>query len=101
VVSADGGQHWREIVLAAPGGVGAVTALTAAGGGFVAAGQSGPPGQHTVTWTSPDGLTWSTAATASANVGRITALAASGDAGTVTGTAQQGTAASAVAVPAP
>ena len=100
VVSEDGGQHWRQIVLAAPGGVGAVTALTAAGGGFVAAGQSGPPGQHTVTWTSPDGLTWSTAAPASANVGRITALAASGDAGTVTGTAQQGTAASAVAVPA-
>ena len=77
-----------------------MTALTTAGGGFVAAGQTGQAGQQTVTWTSPDGLIWSTAATASANVGRITALAASGTAGTVTGTAQQGTAASAVAVPA-
>jgi hypothetical protein len=104
VVSADGGQHWRQIVLAAPGGVGAVTALTAAGGGFTAAGQTGQAGsagRHTVTWTSPDGLTWSTAAPADANVGRITALAAAGDAGTVTGTAQQGTAASAVTVPSP
>ena len=38
-VSADGGHHWRQFVLSAPGGLGAVTALTAAGAGFVAAGQ--------------------------------------------------------------
>ncbi len=62
VVSADGGRSWRPIVLPAPGGIGTVTALTAAGGGFVASGQAGPAGAaRAVTWSSPDGLTWSAA----------------------------------------
>ena len=101
VVSTDGGQHWSQIVLPAPGGVGAVTALTAAGSGFVAAGQAGPAGadQHTVTWSSPDGRSWSAAAPAGGQVGQITALSAAG--GTVTGTAQQGADPSVVTIPAP
>ena len=101
VVSADGGQHWSQIVLPAPGGVGVVTALTAAGGGFVAAGQAGPAGgaQQTVTWSSRDGLSWSAATPAGGQAGQITALSAAG--GTVTGTAQQGAGPSVVTIPAP
>ena len=58
-VSSDGGRHWREAVLRAPAGPATVTALTAAGGGFVAAGLSGPPGdQVMLSWWSPDGLSW-------------------------------------------
>ena len=100
VVSADGGQHWSQIVLPAPGGAGVVTALTADGGGFVAAGQAGPAGgaQQTVTWSSRDGLSWSAAAAAAAG-GQITALSAVG--GTVTGTEQQGADPSVVTIPAP
>jgi hypothetical protein len=100
VVSADGGQHWSQLVLPAPGGVGTVTALTAAGNGFVAAGQAGPAGgaQQTVTWSSRDGLSWS-AATAAPAGGQITALSAVG--GAVTGTEQQGADPSVVTIPAP
>jgi hypothetical protein len=104
VVSADGGRHWRQIVLAAPAGLGAVTALTAAGGGFVAAGQAGPAGaQRAVIWSSADGLTWSAATPAARGVRQITALAAAGGTvtGTVTGTAQQGAVPSVVTIPAP
>ncbi len=92
VVSADGGRHWHQIVLTAPGGLGAVTALTAAGSGFVAAGQAGPAhAQRAVTWSSPDGLAWPAPAPAPAGAGshQITALTAAGH--TVTGTAQAGT----------
>ena len=101
VVSADGGQHWSQLVLPAPGGVGTVTALTAAGNGFVAAGQAGPAGgaQQTVTWSSRDGLSWSAATPAGGRAGQITALSAAG--GTVTGTGQQGADPSLVTIPAP
>jgi serine/threonine protein kinase len=98
--SADGGQNWRQIVLEAPGGLGTVTSLTAAGSGFVAAGQAGPAGaQRAVTWSSPDGLSWPAATPASGGVRQITALSASG--GTVTGTAQQGAAPFVVTLAAP
>lgn len=98
VVSTDGGRHWRQILLDGPAGLGSVTALTAAGSGFVAAGQAGPAGaQHAVTWSSPDGLTWSAATPVSA--GQITALTAAD--GTVSGTAQRGAAPSVVTLAAP
>ena len=98
VVSADGGKTWRQIMLPAPGGVGAVAALTAAGNGFVAAGVAGPAGaQHAVTWSSPDGMTWSAATPVSA--GQITALSAMG--AVVSGAAQRGTGPSVVTFPAP
>jgi hypothetical protein len=89
VVSADGGRHWHQVVLTAPGGLGAVTALTEAGSGFVAAGQSGPPrAQRAVTWTSPDGLTWPAPTPIGGGTHQITALSAAGH--TVTATTQSG-----------
>jgi hypothetical protein len=89
VVSADGGRHWHQTVLAAPGDLGAVTALTSAGSGFVAAGEAGPRGaERAVTWSSPDGLTWPAPAPAGGGARQITALSAVGD--TVTATAQAG-----------
>jgi hypothetical protein len=98
VVSTDSGSHWRQVPLGAPAGSAAVTALTAAGNGFVAAGLAGPAGaQHAVTWSSPDGLTWSAAAPVTA--GQITALTATG--GTVSGTAQRGAGSSVVTLAAP
>jgi len=98
VVSKDNGIHWRQILLTAPAGLGSVTALTPAGSGFVAAGEAGPPGaQHAVTWSSPDGETWSAATPVSA--GQITALTVTGD--TVSGTAQRGAAPSIVTLAAP
>jgi len=98
VVSADGGKTWRQILLSAPGGAGAVAALTAAGNGFVAAGMAGPAGaQHAVTWSSPDGITWSAAAPVS--TGQITALSALGS--TVSGAAQRGAEPSVVTFAAP
>jgi hypothetical protein len=57
--STDGGRHWHETVLAGPAGPAAVTAVTPAGGGFVAAGLTGQPGaQAMLIWWSPDGLSW-------------------------------------------
>jgi hypothetical protein len=98
VVSPDGGKTWRQILLAAPGGAGAVAALTAAGNGFVAAGVAGPAGaQHAVTWSSPDGMTWSAATPVSA--GQITALSAVG--AVVSGAAQRGAGPSVVTFAAP
>ena len=98
VVSADGGKTWRQILLSAPGGVGSVAALTAAGNGFVAAGMAGPAGaQHAVTWSSPDGITWSAATPVSA--GQITALSAVG--AVVSGAAQRGAEPSVVTFAAP
>jgi len=98
VVSADGGKTWRQIMLSAPGGIGAVSTLTAAGNGFVAAGVAGPAGdQHAVTWSSPDGMTWSAATPVSA--GQITALSAVGS--TVSGAAQLGAEPSVVTLAAP
>ena len=98
VVSTDGGRQWRQILLDAPGGVGSVTTLTAAGNGFIAAGEAGPAGaQHAVTWSSPDGQTWSAATPVSA--GQITALTGVG--GTVSGTAQHGAVPTVVTLTAP
>jgi hypothetical protein len=58
-VSGDDGRTWREVILRAPAGPAAFTALTAAGSGFVAAGLSGVPGNQAVlAWWSPDGLSW-------------------------------------------
>ena len=90
VVSTDGGLHWNPpIALGTAGGQdGRVTALTVAGSGFAAAGQAGPAGaQRTVTWRSPDGLTWSKAAPTASGTSAVTALTAAGR--TVTGAAQQ------------
>ncbi|HEY0937643.1 MAG TPA: hypothetical protein VGD91_28380 [Trebonia sp.] len=103
--SADGGAHLTQIVLKAPGGPAAVTAVTAAGDGFVAAGRSGPAGaQHAVTWTSADGLTWSAATPVpTAGGSQITALAASDDPGAgsaLTAAAQRGASPALLTVPA-
>ena len=58
-VSADGGRTWRDTRLPAPPAPAAVTALTAAGHGFVAVGHTGPPGRPVMlAWWSADGLTW-------------------------------------------
>jgi hypothetical protein len=86
------------VLLPASGG-GKITALTASGAGFVAAGEAGPAsGQHPVMWTSPDGVTWSTAAPANgAHV--ITALAGSGNA--TLAASQQDTGPSPLTFPAP
>jgi hypothetical protein len=100
MVSEDGGQHWQQVVLSAPDGLGTVTALTAAGPGFVAAGQAGPAGaQHTVAWGSPDGSSWSAATPIGGKADQVTALTASG--GTVTGTAEQGASPSVLTLPDP
>ena len=65
-VSADGGRTWRESVLPAPSSPAVVTALTAAGRGFVAVGHPGLPGQPgMLTWWSANGVTWHYAGPAS------------------------------------
>jgi hypothetical protein len=89
VVSADGGKQWHQVTLAAHGRLGTVTALTAVGGGFVAAGRAGPAhAQQTVTWSSPNGTDWSAAASAGLGSWEITVLMRAGN--EVTGVAQQG-----------
>jgi hypothetical protein len=89
VVSTDGGGQWRQIVLPSPDGLGVISALTATPDGFTAAGVVGRGGsQHAVTWTSPDGLTWSPPTQTAGS--EITALAVVG--ATVAGTAERGTA---------
>jgi hypothetical protein len=98
VVSADGGGQWRQVVLQAPDGLGVITALTVTPKGFTAAGIVGRSGaQHAVTWTSPDGLTWS--APAQAPGSEITALGLVGS--TVVGAAEQGASPTLVPLPAP
>jgi hypothetical protein len=98
VVSTDSGSHWGQIALGATPWSAAVTALTPAGNGFVATGLAGPAGaQHAVTWSSPDGLTWSAATPV--NAGQITALTATGS--TVSGTAQRGASPTVVTFAAP
>jgi hypothetical protein len=100
MVSEDGGQHWQQIVLSAPDGLGTITALTAAGTGFVAAGQAGPAGaQHAVAWGSTDGSSWSAATPIGGKADQVTALDASGS--TVTGTAEQGASPSMFTLPVP
>jgi hypothetical protein len=81
VTSADGGLHWRGTSLGGSGRYagphGTVTAVTADGSGFLAAGLVG---QRAVTWTSPDGITWSPGTPASSGTQAITALATEGNA---------------------
>jgi hypothetical protein len=97
VASADGGGQWRQVVLQASDGLGLITALTATSKGFTAAGIVGRSGaQHAVTWTSPDGLTWS--APAQAPGSEITALGLVGSA--VVGSAEQGASPTLVSLPA-
>jgi hypothetical protein len=70
-VSADGGRTWRESVLPAPPSPAVVTALTAAGRGFVAVGHPGLPGQPgLLTWWSANGVTWHYAGPAGGGVPR-------------------------------
>jgi hypothetical protein len=98
VVSADGGGQWRQVVLPAPDDLGVITALTATPKGFTAAGIVGRSGaQHAVTWTSQDGLTWSSPVQAAGT--EITALALTG--GTVAGTSEQGATPTLVPLPGP
>jgi len=97
-VSVDGGAQWRQIVLTAPDGLGVITALTATPGGFTAAGLAGKGGSvRTVTWTSPDGLTWSQPTQTTDS--EITALAAAGT--VVVGTSERGATPAVVTFPQP
>jgi hypothetical protein len=102
VVSADGGWHWHQVVVATPGGTGKVTTVTAAGGGFIAAGQAGRDGRwQPVTWTSPDGIHWSQAHPAPASTRQITAMTLSGGSVTGAAAAQDGGGPVMLAMPAP
>jgi hypothetical protein len=61
-VSMDGGTSWQGVTLSSPGTRVVVTALTASGTGFVAAGQAGQSGDPVaVVWTSADGKNWTAA----------------------------------------
>jgi len=97
VVSDDGGLHWKGTAIggygAFAGPQGTVTAVASDGSGFLAAGLIGPRGsERAVTWTSPDGLTWSQAMPASNGTQAITALtSAGGTVAQVAVTAQYGT----------
>jgi hypothetical protein len=89
-VSTDDGITWHEATLPSPGPQAAVTALSASGAGYVAAGQSGQPGgtqAAAVLWTSPDGMNWAPARRvpdpAGGTVAVITSLTSAG--GTVSG----------------
>jgi hypothetical protein len=88
-VSANDGSTWSPTSLPLPkGGSGAVTALTAAGGGFTATGTEGQPGaQNVVVWLLMKGAspssTWATATPAGTGLAgpgtqAITGLADSG-----------------------
>jgi hypothetical protein len=92
-VSVNAGASWTLAQLPVPGGAGTVTALTAAGGGFVAAGTDGTAGnEDVVIWTLPPGMPPGTRWTEAAPMGiglsgpgtqAVTALTAQG--ATVTG----------------
>jgi hypothetical protein len=106
VYSADGGVHWQATAIgnygAFAGPQGTVTALTAGGPGFVAAGLTGPPGgQHAVTWTSPDGATWTTAIPARPGTQEITALSSAGTSVTSIAAVTSGSGTTTVEVTAP
>jgi hypothetical protein len=73
-LSEDGGTTWHQVPFSSPGPDTAFTALTVGPGGFVAAGQFGPPGQRQVAvWTSANGTVW-----ASSQVGGLTGAQAGG-----------------------
>ncbi|WP_285699162.1 sialidase family protein [Actinomadura sp. NBRC 104412] len=61
-VSADGGASWKAAGVRAPAGdsdVGMTTITAATGNGFAATGTAGRPGtSDVVSWSSPDGQTW-------------------------------------------
>jgi len=83
VVSKNGGVSWQSTPIgnygAFSGPQGTVTAITSDPNGFIAAGLIGVPGhQQAVTWTSPDGITWSRATPATGGTQSITALAPGG-----------------------
>jgi hypothetical protein len=83
-VSANGGRTWRETALPVPGGPAGVTALVAAGGGFLATGMSGTGIRDVIIWWSRDGLTWHPVRPAGnrlsgADALEITGLSGSGD----------------------
>jgi len=86
-LSTDGGKSWAQIQLTSPGTDTVVTALTASGSGFTAAGQYGKPGQQdAAVWTSPSGVNWQVSDVIGPGAGgqnEIAALASSGT--TVTG----------------
>jgi hypothetical protein len=88
--SSDGGLTWSESALPVPSGHAFVTALAAAGQGFVAAGTFGatPGHQDVVVWTSANGSAWTAVTPAGQGltgpgIQAITALTASGS--TLTG----------------
>jgi hypothetical protein len=88
--STDGGTLWQPEHLSAPASPATVTALAAAGKGFVAVGTAGPLGsQHVVVWWTTTGFSWKTIQPHGTGMNSpgsqaITALAASGS--TLTGT---------------
>ncbi len=86
-LSTDGGKSWAQVMLASPGPNTVITALTASGDGFTAAGQYGQPGrQDAALWTSASGVTWQVSDVIGPGAGgqnEISALASSG--ATVTG----------------
>jgi hypothetical protein len=88
-LSTDGGATWRQAPFGAPGPEPTVTALTASPGGFVAAVQTGAPGQPDGTvWTAADGANWTrshVSGLSGSGTRQLTALASSGT--TVTGIA--------------
>jgi WD40 repeat protein len=88
-LSTDGGATWRQVPFGALGPEPAVTALTASPGGFVAAVQTGAPGQPDGTvWTAADGANWTrshVSGLSGSGTRQLTALASSGT--TVTGIA--------------
>ena len=88
--SSDGGTTWAESALPVPSGRAFVTALSAAGRDFVAAGTFGstPGHQDVVVWTSADGSAWKAVTPAGQGltgpgIQAITALTTSGS--TLTG----------------
>jgi hypothetical protein len=105
-VSDDGGSTWHEAGLPSVAPQAVVTALTVAGAGYIAAGQTGQSGTPTaVIWTSPDGMTWGSARAvpdpAGAKVAAITGLVATGNMVSGIGTAATKSAASPVVYTAP
>jgi hypothetical protein len=97
VTTTDNGAHVAQVVLDSEG-TATITGITATAAGYVAVGTTGAgAAEHAVTWTSPDGLTWSSATTVTkAGADEITALTSTG-----TATAQHGDSSTVFTVPAP